>query len=356
MSARALSDRSGGSRLARGLAATAAALVVLAAGAAIAGLAWAARLDEPTGLVPTEGLTFVVRPGEGGTAVARRLREDGAIRSELLFRLLMKAKRQETLLKAGEYLVEPSMRSSDVLSAMVEGRQLLLRLVVPEGATLRAVASAAEAAGVASAAEVVAAASDPALAARLGLSASSADGYLFPDTYLLPRDSGGERLVELMVETFRARLAAAVPESASLSAAELHDRVILASIVEREYRLPEEAPLMASVFLNRLRIGMALQSCATVVFVITERQGKPHPSRLFDRDIRIQDPFNTYVRPGLPPAPIANPGLTALTASLRPATSRYLYFRLVDEDRGAHHFSETLDEHVGAAALRPKAR
>lgn len=341
---------------ARLLAAFAVVIILTAAGAAVAGLAVAARLDEPSGLVPQEGLAFTVSPGEGGASVARRLRDAGAIRSDTLFKLLMKARRQETALKAGEYLLEPSMRSSDVLALMVEGRQLLLRLVVPEGATLRAVAAAAEAAGVATAAEVIAAASDPELAARLGLPAPSAEGYLFPDTYLLPRGSGGERLVGLMVSTFKDRLAASVPESASLSASELHERVVLASIVEREYRLPEEAPLMAGVFLNRLRIGMALQSCATVVYVITERQGKPHPSRLFDKDIRIQDPFNTYVRPGLPPGPIANPGLTALTASLRPASTRYLYFRLVDEERGAHRFSETLDEHVGAAALRPKAR
>lgn len=348
--------RAAASPPARALAAAATILIVLVAGTAVGGLALAARLDEPTGHIPPEGLSFTVSPGEGGASVARRLRDAGAIRSDVLFRLLMKAKRQEASLKAGEYLLEPSMRSSDVLAVMVEGRQLLIRLVVPEGATLRAIASAAEAAGVATAADVVAAASDPKLLSRLGLAAASADGYLFPDTYLLPRDSGGERLVELMVSTFKGRLAAAVPESASLSASELHERVVLASIVEREYRLPEEAPLMAGVFLNRLRIGMALQSCATVVYVITERQGKPHPSRLFDRDIKIQDPFNTYVRPGLPPAPIANPGLTALTASLRPASTRYLYFRLVDEERGAHHFSETLDEHVGAATLRPKAR
>ncbi|HOX92645.1 MAG TPA: endolytic transglycosylase MltG, partial [Spirochaetales bacterium] len=126
------------------------------------------------------------------------------------------------------------------------------------------------------------------------------------------------------------------------------------SIVEREYRLPEEAPRMASVFLNRLKIGMALQSCATVVYVITQRLGKPHPSRLFDRDLEIPDPFNTYRQPGLPPAPIANPGLVALSAVFRPESSRYLYFRLVDEASGRHYFSETLDEHIRAGSLSVK--
>lgn len=348
---------SGGIRLlARRLAVALLALAALAALAGVVALVLAARLDEPTGLVPEQGRRFSVTAGEGGAAVARRLEREGLIRSEALFRLLMKAKGQGASLKAGDYLIGPAMRSSDILAVLVEGRQELLRLTIPEGATLRAVAAAAESAGVATAAQVLEAARDPALAERLGLAAPSADGYLFPDTYLLPRDSGGERLVELMVRTFTRRLGEAVPEAAALSPKQLHERVVLASIVEREYRVPSEAPLMASVFLNRLRIGMALQSCATVVYVMTERQGKPHPSRLYDRDIRMPDPYNTYMQPGLPPSPISNPGLTALVASLRPASTRYLYFRLVDEDTGTHHFSETLDEHVGAASLKTKAR
>jgi UPF0755 protein len=101
---------------------------------------------------------------------------------------------------------------------------------------------------------------------------------------------------------------------------------------------------------------MALQSCATVVYVITDRLGKQHPSRIFDRDLKLDDPFNTYLHPGLPPEPICNPGLTALSASLRPATSDFLYFRLVDEASGRHYFSETLDEHIQAAALSVKPR
>ncbi len=329
-------------------------LVIAAVALGLGVIALAERYDRPTGEVADEGLSFTVGQGESGSAVARRLAQERVIRSELLFKLMMKARSLEHSLKAGTYRVESRMSGSEILGMIAEGRQVLLRLTIPEGATVRAVALAAEAAGVASADEVLAASGDAGLARSLGVAAETLDGYLYPDTYLLPRDAGGEALIELMVETFKRRVAEALPESASLSPQELHERLILASIVEREYRVPGEAPLMASVFSNRLRIGMALQSCATVVYVITERQGKPHPSRIFDRDLRIEDPYNTYKHPGLPPSPICNPGLTAISAAIRPAVSGYLYFRLVDEATGEHYFSATLDEHVRAASLAVK--
>jgi UPF0755 protein len=129
----------------------------------------------------------------------------------------------------------------------------------------------------------------------------------------------------------------------------------MASIVERDYRVDEEAALMAGVFYNRLRIGMALQSCATVEYVITEIQGRPHPERLFDRDTEIPNPYNTYMVPGLPPGPISAPGEVALNAAFNPVSSDYLYFRLVNPEEGRHYFSQTLDDHIRAGVLYVKA-
>lgn len=329
-------------------------LLVLSIVSVVAGLALAGARDKPTGSIGADGIQFTVRQGESGVSVARRLTEDGIIRSEYLFRIMMKAKKLEQSLKAGNYLIRHDMATSDILTMIAEGKQILLRLTVPEGAGVQMVAKMAETAGVATADELLAAVNDPDLSMRLGLAAASSAGYLFPDTYLLPHDAGGEAVVTLMVETFKKRLAEHVPESKTMSPDVLHERVVLASIVEREYRIPEEAPVMASVFQNRLRIGMALQSCATVVYVITETQGKPHPTRLFDRDLKIESPFNTYLHPGLPPEPICNPGLTALAASLRPVKTGYLYFRLVDEEKGTHYFSASLDEHIRAASLAVK--
>lgn len=328
--------------------------IVLGAG----GLVAVSVLDRPPAAMPTSGIELQVVQGESGNSVARRLVQSKAIKSEVLFRLLMKARGFDQALKAGIYLIEPDMSSSAILDMIAKGKQILVKVTIPEGASAETVAGAAEAAGIASSSSVLAALVDAALLRSLALPAPSAIGYLFPDTYLLPRNAGAEQLVRLMVETFRRRLVQNIPEAEGLSAAELHERVILASIVEREYRVPDEAPLMASVFMNRLRIGMALQSCATVVYVLEDRLGKPHPSRIFDRDLTLNDPFNTYVHTGLPPAPICNPGMTALIAVFRPATSKYLYFRLIDESTGRHYFAETLDEHIKAAvlAVKPKSQ
>lgn len=324
--------------------------VGLLAGLLAAGFAaFALALRPPAGLAE-EGLLFTVRAGEGAGILAARLEAEGAIRSALAFRLLAKARGDEGRLKAGVYRIEPAMGGREVLDAIVSGRQALVRLTVPEGATLSRVALILEEGGVAAAAEFRAAARDPALLSELGIPGPSLEGYLFPDTYFMPLGYGAAGAARAMAAAFRSRLAS-IPEAAALSPEELREKIILASIVEREYRVADEAPVMASVFYNRLRIGMALQSCATVVYVITEKLGKPHPERLFDRDIAIPDAYNTYLARGLPPGPIANPGMTAIRSVFYPARTNYLYFRLVDESAGRHHFSETLEEHNDARSL-----
>jgi len=119
----------------------------------------------------------------------------------------------------------------------------------------------------------------------------------------------------------------------------------LASIIEREYRIDDEAPLIASVFKNRLKKNIGLYSCATVEYIITEIKNKKHPKRLFYDDLKVQNPYNTYINAGLPPGPISNPGFTALHAACNPAKTDYFYFRLIDADNGTHIFTRTFDEH-----------
>lgn len=322
-------------------------------GLAVAALVAVVVEARPADSIPAGGALFAVERGESAQAVATRLEEAGLLRSALSFRTIAKAMGLEASIKAGTYRVMPDMGAKDLLDAFVSGRQALIRVTVPEGYTARQIAALLAERGIVSKADFIAACADQALIAELGLSAPSLEGYLFPDTYLFPLAYDPRDIAREMVRAFRQKLAT-IPEAAQLSADELHRRVILASIVEREYRRAEEAPLMAGVFYNRLRIGMALQSCATVVYVITEKLGKPHPEVLYDRDIQIQDPFNTYIHRGLPPGPISNPGMTALEAAFRPAASKYLYFRLVDPASGTHHFSTTLEEHVGARSLYVK--
>jgi UPF0755 protein len=296
------------------------------------------------------GSLFAVEKGDNAQTIAKSLESRRLIRSAIVFRLLSKLEGSGASLKAGTYRIEPDMNAKSILDEFVSGKQALCKTTVPEGFTLGQIAKLLERLGVVKAQDFLFAASAKALLDELRIPSSSAEGYLYPDTYFFPADCSPELVVRSMVETFRERVAT-IPEAASLTPAELQERLILASIVEREYKSPEEAPLMASVFFNRLKIRMALQSCATVVYVITERLGKPHPEYIYDRDLQLDDPYNTYEHRGLPPGPISNPGLTSLRSVFYPAASRYLYFRLVNPDAGTHHFSETLEEHIDSRTL-----
>jgi UPF0755 protein len=331
--------------IARFLGVAAATLALCALAAAVA-LALATRPAEGIG----QGSLFAVEKGDNAQDIAVSLEKRGLIRSALAFRLLAKVEGQGSSLKAGTYRIGPEMGAKRILDEFASGNQALIKVTMPEGYTLAQLAGLLEKLGVVKKSDFLAAAKSPSLMADLGIPANSVEGYLFPDTYFFPASYSADGAIRSMVRTFRERLAG-VPESAALSPSELQDRIILASIVEREYKSPDEAPYMASVFFNRLKIRMALQSCATVVYVITERLGKPHPEVIYDRDLKLDDPYNTYEHRGLPPGPISNPGMTSLKAVFYHATTRYLYFRLMNAEAGTHHFSETLDEHLDARTL-----
>ncbi|MCX8013176.1 MAG: endolytic transglycosylase MltG, partial [Rectinema sp.] len=204
-----------------------------------------------------------------------------------------------------------------------------------------------ERAGIVKAASFIMTANDGSVARRMGIPAATCEGYLSPDTYFLEPGSEPEEIIQQMVSTFRRKIASFGMDH--LDPEQLHKAVILASLVEREYRLPEDAPLIASVFFNRLSRNMPLQSCASVVYVLTEHLRRPHPSVVYYRDLKIQDTYNTYIHRGLPPGPIANPGIVSLKAVLFPLKTDYLYFRLMDVQSGKHFFSRTLEEHSEAA-------
>jgi UPF0755 protein len=294
-------------------------------------------------------IEFELRPGESASSAGERLKAAGLIRSALLWTLV--ARLDPEPVKAGTYRLEPPLSMLAIRDMLVSGRQLLIRVTVPEGFTLRKTAALLETAGISTADSFLAAAAEPELLRTYGIPSGSMEGYLYPDTYFFPRNFPAEQVVKKMADTFFLRLKEMIPEAASFTPTELFERVVIASIVEREYRAADEAPLMAGVFYNRLRIGMALQSCATVEYVITEIEGKPHPEVLYNRDIAISHPYNTYVNAGLPPGPISAPGAVALQAAFRPTATDFLYFRLVDPAEGRHRFSKTLDEHVGAGII-----
>ena len=291
-------------------------------------------------------IVFRVENGASAGEIASMLFEKGLIRNPSLFRVLLRLSGADRKLKAGTYSIEAGSSMLDIIILLSEGKVLQIQVTIPEGFTARAIGLILEKAGICSQSSFLAAATDPALAERAGLPGYDFEGFLFPDTYMFPAAASAETIVIAMAANFFEKLENIAPGSAQ-DKMRLRNDVILASIVEREYGVPQEAGLMASVFQNRIAIGMALQSCATVVYIITEKQGKPHPRVVYYSDLAIKDPYNTYIHRGLPPGPISNPGETALRAVFNSPKSDYLYFRLIDSSSRQHRFSRTFEEHAG---------
>lgn len=302
----------------------------------------------PPGAAPKSAAPTLLRIEKGATAgdVASLLRGEKLIRSTLAFRFLLKISGSDTRLEAGTYLIERGTGPAAIVRKLASGDTVKIPVTIPEGSTARMIADLLQKAGVCGASEFLAAIRDPAVLARLGVPSETAEGFLYPDTYVFSGKTDAASIVETMTRNFFGKLSAIAPGRTEDSAA-LRDAVTLASIVEREYRVASEAGLIASVFKNRLTIGMGLQSCATIAYIITERQGRPHPSVIKYEDLAIKDPYNTYRWRGLPPGPISNPGRTALDAVFNGPKTDYLYFRLVDEKAGKHRFSKTFEEHTG---------
>ncbi|MBN1837486.1 MAG: endolytic transglycosylase MltG [Spirochaetales bacterium] len=328
-------------RLLRSVVVLLVALILLGLG--VGGAAY--YLNSPSSGIPEEGGVFRITQGESLSAVASRLEAAHLIRSGLFLRIVSRLSGSETSIKSGYYRIMPQDTTVDVHSLLVTGYQEQLKLTIPEGWTLKRIARYLEDKQIAGQQEFLDAAASPALLEQFGVPAENLEGYLFPDTYYFPEGYPAYGIVEEMVGTFFRRLGEIAPEALELDRRELHERVIMASIVEREYRRREEAPLIASVFYNRLRFNIGLESCATLGYIITDIEGRPHPEYLTIEDKKIDSPYNTYKWAGLPPGPISNPGLVALEAALHPPKTEFYYFVLKDPATGEHYFSEDLGEH-----------
>ena len=324
-------------------------IFVLVCAGALAAIAF--YFDSPARESGKEPAAFTIAPGESLSSVARRLEDEALIRSARFLVILGKLRGSETSFQKGSYLVPRGKTAREIHDFFITGSQFLVRVTIPEGWALQRTAEFFEEKKICTQEAFLAAASDARLLASLGIPADSALGYLFPDTYLFPEGFPADRIIAEMTGNFRSKIAELDSGRASGDAQSLHDCVTLASIIEREYRDPAEAPLMASVFYNRLGIRMALGSCATVEYIITEIQKKPHPEYLTYADLEIPSPYNTYRHIGLPPGPISNPGKTALQAAFFPAQTDYWYFVLKDSRAGTHFFSHNLDEHNTAKVV-----
>jgi UPF0755 protein len=294
--------------------------------------------------------TVEIPPQQGLLGVARILVEAEVIRSRLAFVTLAVLRGTARSLKAGEYEIPQGASLLTTLELIEAGKVKPHLIVLPEGFTVRELARQLETEGIAGAADVLRVASDPFFTQGLGIEADSLEGYLFPDTYQVTRGMRVEEVLGRMVQRFRERIGTPeVRAQASARGVSLHALVTLASIIEKEAVVPDERPLIAGVFWNRLRRDMPLQADPTVAYAV----GKDGRAPTRD-DLQVDHPFNTYRYRGLPPGPIGNPGRASIDAALAPASVPYLYFVSVDDRR--HHFSATLDEHNQAVARYRQAR
>ncbi|HEX3819319.1 MAG TPA: endolytic transglycosylase MltG [Candidatus Sulfotelmatobacter sp.] len=317
-------------------------LALIAAVGTAGWLAWA--LLTP---VQPNGQTFVMlRPGYSTRHIAAELRNAGLIRSEEAF-ILWHYYHHGRTLKAGEYLFDKPSNIIDIQKRLRRGDVYFHTVVVPEGFTMFDIARAVEAAGLGPADEFLKVArSDTSLVSDIDPSAHSLEGYLFPETYEFTRMMSMEEMAGAMVKQFRqvATQIGLIPQPYNVTSdptQNLHAILTMASIVEKETSVPEERPMVASVYYNRLDKRIALDADPSVIYA--ELLAGTYQGALHHADMQFVSAYNTYRNPGLPPGPIANPGRSALEAAMHPAQSDYYYF--VADAQGHHRFARTIEEH-----------
>jgi UPF0755 protein len=285
---------------------------------------------------------FVEIPaGSGTSAIGRRLADAGVIRDEISFKLALWLSGNARRLQAGEYRFDHAITARQVADKIARGDVYIRPITFPEGLTAKQMAAVYESKDFGEAQEFLDATKNAALVSAVDPAAKDLEGYLFPDTYKLPRTSTADQLVGRMVDSFMKALTPEVIEQAETRGMNVRQLVTLASIVEKETGNPAERPLVAAVYANRLKIGMGLQCDPTVIYAL-ERAGRYH-GNLTREDLQFDSPYNTYRYAGLPPGPIASPGRASLEAAASPADVPYLYF--VSKNDGSHAFATTLDEH-----------
>jgi len=287
--------------------------------------------DAPSAIV-------TIRPGQGLNAIAQLLHHTGVIEYPFKYKLVVRLKGEAKNLKAGEYLFAASMTPLEILDKIVRGDVRLYKLTVPEGYNLHQIAALVAQAGLASEDAFYKAATDPAAVRRHNIHASTFEGYLFPETYYFSPQSTSARIITKMVEQFQIVFTAEMRQRAREMNLSVHQVVTLASIIEKETGAAEERAVISSVFHNRLKRGMRLESDPTVIYGIKSFDGN-----LTRKHLNMPTPYNTYIIKGLPPGPIANPGREAMMAVLYPADTRFLFF--VSKKNATHYFSADLKSH-----------
>jgi UPF0755 protein len=300
-------------------------LVVLAAVVG-GGVAWFLHAYRAPGPL-TAPATLVIERGSGLTAIAAQLEEAGVVGNRWVFLAGTALEGGDRRLKAGEYAFAPGISPAEAADLLARGSNVSHKITIPEGLTSAEIVALLQA--------------EPLLTGEVA--DVPAEGSLLPETYQFLRGDSRASVVDRMRKAMQQEIAALWAKRATaLPYKTPQDAVTMASIVEKETRIPAERPVVASVFLNRLQAGMPLQADPTVIYALTEGK-KPLGRPLTRADWKLDSPYNTYLVTGLPPGPIANPGRDSLAAVLNPAVTDYYYF--VADGSGGHVFARTLDEH-----------
>lgn len=285
----------------------------------------------------------MVRIPEGASfeEVLDSLESAGLIGSRTAFKVLAVANDKDGKIKPGTYKFAGGTSSQELLDALVEGRSTVkVKVTFPEGITIRRIASIAAREAGCDSAEIVKLANDREFLKTIGINASTAEGYLMPDTYFIFWGEKGGVLLRRMAELFKEFYTESLKEKAKEVNLSPYEAIVLASIVEGEARVASERETIAGVYVNRLRRGMKLQADPTIQYVLPGG-----PRLLLYRDLEIDSPYNTYKYPGLPPTPINNPSRASILAALNPARHDYIYFVAKADGTGGHTFTRTAREH-----------
>lgn len=336
------------SRRAQYLLALALVLLALAVGGYRRALFLLTPVDPAAG-APVE---VVVPPGANTREISRLLEEKGLIRNAFLFRLFVSWSGFDGRLQAGDYLLSPRMSAREIAERLKKGEVILLSFTVPEGYRVGQIVQLLTEKGFGEKDAFLAASRDKALLPPVLAGASlppeePLEGVLFPDTYRFPKGFSEREIIKLMTDRFQ-QVYSDLLGKAGPGTLSPYETLILASIIEKEAMVDQERPLISAVYHNRLKIGMKLDADPTVRYGLKKFTGP-----LLVKDLNTPSPYNTYLQPGLPPGPIANPGRASLEAALHPANVDYLYF--VAKNDGTHVFSRTYQEHLLAVSKYQKA-
>lgn len=288
-----------------------------------------------------ETVTMEIPQGTGLQKISKILEDSELTRSALLFRAYAIIEGRDKKIRAGEYELRKNMTDREILVILSEGMVKLHKLVIPEGYTLAQIAEVVEGSGITTGKAFLEKAADRDFIRELGIKADSIEGYLYPDTYLFPKKTDPKKIIKTMTsELFKIITPEIIQRSAMMNMT-IHQTLTLASIIEKETGSAGERPLISSVFHNRMKMGMRLETDPTVIYGIKNFDGN-----LTKNDLRTPGPYNTYMIQGLPPGPIASPGEAAIKAALYPADTKYLYF--VSKKDSTHFFSTNYRDHLNA--------